>query len=121
MIILGPLHDLPGPVTTGLLCPMLVVAIAGFDVAGLAAIAEALSPQGTLLGAPATFIFCGALPLALVLYLPATPARRKALRCAESAAVAETSAERLEPDRCTHAPAGRSGVAGAVAPEREEP
>ncbi|MCW5632803.1 MAG: hypothetical protein KIT17_05640 [Rubrivivax sp.] len=116
---------------------MLIVALAWIYVVGMAAIAEALSPQGSVLGALATFVFYGVLPLAIVLYLLATPARKRALRRAEQRAataaptppeaVAPGGAEPatpsapLDPDGGRHAPAGAAGVARAVAPEREEP
>lgn len=47
------------------------------------AAAEAMSPQGTLLGAGFTFVMYGVLPLSIVLYVMGTPARRKARRRAE--------------------------------------
>jgi len=71
---------------------------------------EALSPNGTLLGAVITFIFYGLLPLALVLYLVGTPARRRALRAAE--ALQRSAAQ---PDGGSHPPGD------AVATKREEP
>lgn len=82
---------------------MHLVAIAWIYVVGMMAIAEALSAQGSLLGAVVTFVLYGVLPLSIVLYILATPARRRARRAAESAA----------PDGGGHA------AGGAVAPERE--
>ena len=41
-------------------------------------LAEATSPQGTLLGTVVTFVLYGALPLAIVLYILAVPARKQA-------------------------------------------
>lgn len=49
------------------------------------AAAEAMSPQGTLLGAGFTFVMYGVLPLSIVLYVMGTPARRRARRRAEEA------------------------------------
>lgn len=83
---------------------MHLVAIAWIYVVGMMAIAEALSTQGSLLGAVITFVLYGVLPLAIVLYILATPARRRARRTAGSAA----------PDGGGHAPGD------AVAPERKE-
>jgi hypothetical protein len=37
-----------------------------------------LSPQGTVLGAVFTFVLYGVMPLAIVLYVLGTPARRRA-------------------------------------------
>ena len=70
--------------------------------------AEALAPNGSLLGALITFVLYGVLPLALVLYLVGAPrdgarARRRA------------RPQRAEPDGSGHAPGD------AVAAEREEP
>jgi hypothetical protein len=86
-----------------------LVAIAWIYVVGMVAVAEALAPQGSLLGAGLTFIGWGVLPLGLVLYILGTPARRRARRAGQSA-VAGT-----QPDGSGH-PSG-----DAVAPKREEP
>ena len=111
---------------------MLIVALGWIYVVAMAAIAEALSPQGTVLGAVFTFLLYGLLPLAVVLYLLGTPARKRALRRAEAAndaangvakeaanlvADAGASAPRGDPDRCGHAP---GGSAPPVAAKREE-
>ncbi|MBE0546539.1 MAG: hypothetical protein IH627_02540 [Rubrivivax sp.] len=84
---------------------MHIVAIAWMFVVVMMAVVEALSSQGTVLGAVFTFVLYGALPLSVVLYIMGEPARRRARRAAESVA----------PDG--------SGVApgDAVAPERKEP
>lgn len=71
----------------------------------LMAVAEATSRGGTLLGALSIALFYGALPLALVIYIWRTPARRRARRAADSA---------LDPDGSGHAPGD------AVAAERKE-
>lgn len=87
---------------------MLIVAAAWMYVVLMMAVAEATSPQGTVLGAVITFLMYGVLPLSIVLYVMGTPGRARARREAASAAA-------LEPDGSGHA-------AGApVAPEREEP
>jgi mannose/fructose/N-acetylgalactosamine-specific phosphotransferase system component IID len=64
---------------------MYLVAIGWMYVVLMMTVAEALSTQGTVLGALFTFILYGCLPLALVLYLLGTPARRRARRAAEQA------------------------------------
>lgn len=84
---------------------MVLVAIAWMYVVVMMSIAEALSTQGTMLGAVITFVLYGALPLSVVLYIMGAPARRRARRAAESAA----------PD------GGGVTPGDAVAPEREEP
>ena len=83
-----------------------LVAIGWMYVVLMMSVAEALAPNGSLLGALITFVFYGVLPLALVLYLLATPARRKALRAREASAA--------QPDGGGHA------AGDAVAPKREE-
>ncbi|KAF1043352.1 hypothetical protein [Xylophilus sp.] len=57
---------------------MYLVTIAWIYVALMAAIAEAASSNGTVLGAVFTFLLYGVLPLSIVLYLLGAPARRKA-------------------------------------------
>ena len=88
---------------------MLPVAIAWMYVVVMMAAAEASSSTGTLLGALFTLLLYGVLPLALVLYLLNTPARRARRRAAEA------SARGLDPDGSGHAPGD------PLAPERKEP
>ena len=83
-----------------------VVALAWMYVVLMVALAEAFSPQGTVLGALFTVIGWGVIPLSIVLYILATPSRRAARKARESA---------LDEDRGGHA------AGDAVAPEREEP
>ena len=85
---------------------MHLVAIAWIYVVLMMAVVEALSPQGSVLGAIVTFVLYGVLPLSIVLYLMATPARRRArLRAATLAA---------DEDR------GSQPSGDGVAPVREE-
>lgn len=110
-----------------------IVAIAWLYVAGMAAIVEAVSPQGSLLGAGFTFLGWGVLPLAIVLYILGTPARRRARRAAASAGAGPLPSrpsaplcgrERSEPGSPVSAaqPDSRGHAAGdAVAAERKEP
>ncbi len=85
---------------------MYLVAIAWMYVVLMMAIVEALSPQGTVLGAFFTFALYGLLPMGIVMYLMGTPMRRRA-RIAESSGPA--------PD------AGGQPTGEPVAPERKEP
>ena len=107
---------------------MWIVAIAWMYVAVMMALAEAFGPQGSILGAIITLLFYGIAPLALVMYLLGTPARRRARRAAEAAQAAqaaqgedtrqapkEAAGSTLQPD------AGGLPARGAVAPERKEP
>ena len=75
---------------------MLLIAIAWLYVALMMAVAESAHPQGSLLGAGITFVLYGLAPLALVLYLVGTPARRRARRRAEAAAAQESASRQAE-------------------------
>ncbi|MBI2732659.1 MAG: hypothetical protein HYX44_04950 [Aquabacterium sp.] len=107
---------------------MWIVAAAWLYVTVMMAVAEATSPQGTILGAVITLVFYGVFPLALVLYLLGTPARRKALRAAEAEAQAKMAAEQAPPglheedlDGSAQTDGGGLPARDAVAPERKEP
>ncbi len=89
---------------------MYLVAIGWIYVVLMVALVEALSSNGTVIGAIFTFLLWGVLPLAIVLYLLRTPARRR-----ERRAHSADGSGPLDPDGSGH-PAG-----DAVAPEREKP
>jgi hypothetical protein len=98
---------------------MYLVAIGWLYVVLMMAVAEALSTQGSVLGAVITFVFYGVLPLALVMYILGTPGRRRRIEAneaAEAAALAATpvASAAAAPDGGGHA------AADAVAPERKE-
>lgn len=101
---------------------MWIVAIAWMYVAMMMAVTEAFSPQGSLLGAFFTLLLYGVGPVALVMYLLATPARRRARRRAE----AEQDARAAEAPAAPPPPSGLEPDAGGlppgdpVAPERKE-
>lgn len=86
---------------------MYLIAIAWIYVVLMMAVAEALSSQGTVLGAAFTFLLYGVMPLSIVLYIVGSPGRKRARRAAEAAAS-------QPPDGASHA------AADAVAAEREE-
>ncbi len=92
---------------------MHIVAVAWLFVVLLMTLAEATSPQGTVLGAFFTLLLYGLLPLSIVLYLMGTPMRRRARRAAEAAADAAASG--------ADGHGGRHATGDAVAPERKEP
>jgi hypothetical protein len=88
---------------------MYIVAIAWIYVVLMMAIVEALSTQGSVIGAIFTFLLYGVLPLSIVMYVMGAPARRSARRAADAAASAAV------------APDGSHETAGAaIAPERKE-
>ena len=78
---------------------MHVVGIAWAYVVVMMALVEALSSNGSVLGALFTLLLYGALPLGIVLYVMATPMRRQARHRAE---LHEASA--AQPDGGGHAP-----------------
>lgn len=78
---------------------MYLIAIAWIYVVLMMSLAEAMSSQGTVLGAVFTFVLYGVLPLGIVLYIFATPARKRLIR--ERQAQAAASAP---PDGSGHAP-----------------
>jgi hypothetical protein len=83
-----------------------LVALAWMYVVLLVALVEVFSPQGTVTGALFTVLGWGVIPLSVVLYILATPSRRKALRAKASG-----------PDED-----GSGHAAGdAIAPVRKEP
>lgn len=97
---------------------MHLVVIAWLYVALMMAVAEATNTTGTVLGAVFTFLLYGLAPVALVVYLMATPARRRALREREAAereaAIRAGAAASVAPD------AGRESPADAVPAVREK-
>lgn len=86
---------------------MHLVALAWIYVVLMMAVVEAMAPAGTLLGAFVTLILYGLLPLSIVLYVMATPGRRRARQRAQASAAA--------PDGSAQTPGQ------AIAPERKEP
>lgn len=88
---------------------MYLVAIAWMYVVLMMTVAEATNSTGTLLGALVTFVLYGLLPLAIVMYLLNTPARRRAKRAAWQGAVtrdigaSDPPARSADPDQRGHA------------------
>ena len=91
---------------------MHLVIIAWLYVATMMAVAEATNTTGTVLGAIVTFVLYGALPVAIIVYIMRTPARRRARQAREQAAResamaagAAAQASALAPDQGGQAPA----------------
>ena len=106
---------------------MYLVAIAWIYVVLMMAVAEAISTQGTVLGAVFTFVLYGLMPLAIVLYIMGTPGRRRRLRAeteAEAAAAAPnaaaSSAVTSAVASSTAPDAGGHAAGDTVAAERKE-
>ncbi len=96
---------------------MYLVAIAWMYVALMMAVAEATASNGTVLGAIVTFVLYGVVPISIVMYLLATPARNRARKARERAEwVAQQNAMALssQPDASGHTP-------GAAQPDRIPP
>lgn len=68
---------------------MYLVAIGWFYIVVLMAAAEALSSQGTVLGALITFLLYGVLPCSIVLYVMGAPKRRDMRRRQEAEEASE--------------------------------
>ena len=100
---------------------MWIVAIAWMYVAMMMAVAEATSPQGSMLGAIITFVMYGIGPLALVLYLLGTPARRRARRAREEAEWRAQVAAEQAAAGSAQADAGSLTTGDGVPRERKEP
>jgi hypothetical protein len=64
---------------------MYLVAIGWMYVVVMMAVAEALSPQGTLLGAFITLVFYGFLPVSILIYILGAPMRKRARQADERA------------------------------------
>lgn len=95
---------------------MYVVAIGWMYVVVMMTVAEAISPQGTILGAIITFVFYGLLPVSIMVYIMGTGARKRKRLAAEYAAaeLAEAAESAAQPD-------GSGQPTGdAVTPERKE-
>jgi hypothetical protein len=79
-------------------------------------VAEATNSNGTVLGALVTFVLYGALPIALMVYFMATPARKRRIRAREAAELeALRQQASLQPD------ASSLATADSVTPVRKEP
>jgi membrane protein implicated in regulation of membrane protease activity len=90
---------------------MHIVGFTWMFVVVLMALAEATSPQGTVLGAFFTLLLYGLVPIAIVLYLMGTPMRRRAAKRKEA----------LESNVGGQGDGGGHAASAPAAAEREEP
>jgi hypothetical protein len=90
---------------------MWIIAIAWMFVAVLMAIAEAVSPVGSVLGAIITLLFYGVFPCALLMYILGSEQRKRARQAAERRALALSDAGADQPD------AGRLPTRDAIPPK----
>jgi hypothetical protein len=104
---------------------MYLLAIGWLYVALMMAVAEATSTTGSVLGAVFTFALYGVLPVAILMYIMGTPARRRKIRAREQAELEAARREAAASATVTGASAepdgGSEAAADAVAPVRKEP
>jgi hypothetical protein len=105
---------------------MYLVILAWGYVVLMMVLAEALSPNGTLLGAFFTLLLYGVGPMALVIYLMGTPLRRRHRRRLEAEAAQGAQADAATTATGSGQPDGGGLPAtaaqdGGVAPVREKP
>ncbi len=114
---------------------MYLIVIAWTYVTLMMAVAEATSPQGTVLGALITFSLYGLLPMSILVYILGTPSRKRKIKAREAAEQAAYDAEQAaivqqqvqqapepasaEPDASCEAAAAAEG--STVTPVRKEP
>lgn len=97
---------------------MYLIAIAWLYVSLMMAAAEAMHPQGTIIGAIFTFLLYGALPLSIVMYLMGTPMRRRARHLQEQAERAK--AQELDADQAeTRTTEGKPETSAHDLPHKE--
>lgn len=106
---------------------MYLIVIAWFYVTAMMAVAEASSPQGSILGAIITFTLYGLLPMAILIYIFGTPERKRKLamrKAAEQRAYDEAQAALHKPpnldlpDASSHTPGAAED--GGIASVREK-
>ena len=101
---------------------MHIVAIGWIFVVLLMSLAEALSSQGSVLGAVVTFALYGMLPLSIVLYLMGAPLRRRARRRRESAqGAAADGVDGAAGDSRADGDGRRHATGPSITPVRKEP
>ena len=124
----GPHNAAPFTYQLKLLVFVHLIVIGWLYVALMMAVAEATNTTGTVLGAIFTFLLYGLAPVALVVYLMGTPARRRAIRQreleAQEAARRAAAEQAKQPAATTSSglPDQRGETpADAVPPVRKEP
>ena len=105
---------------------LILIGMAWLYVAFMMAVAEATSPIGSVLGAFFTFLLYGVGPVALLLYILNTPARRRAHKLAELNAQSQAQDVPPSPSETaglvTNPPdTGREAAADPVSSVREKP
>lgn len=96
---------------------MYLVVIAWLYVVLMAAVAEATSSTGTVLGAVVTFVLYGLVPLAIVVYILGTPGRKRALHARAMAERAAAASAVAAPGGATAAAAAAAALSGSAEPD----
>lgn len=99
---------------------MYLIVIAWTYVTLMMAVAEATSPNGTVLGAVITFALYGMLPMGILVYILGTPSRKRAIKAREAAEQAAYDAEQAAAAAATTATASAAPDAGGEAPASAE-
>lgn len=100
---------------------MYILVIGWIYVALMMAVAEAMHSNGTVLGGIITFVLYGLGPVALVVYLMQSPARRKARKAREALESLQAAEANGEPTPHSNPPdAGGHAATAAVAPVGKE-
>lgn len=99
---------------------LILIAIGWLYVALMMAVAEAFSPVGSVLGAVITFLLYGVGPVALLLYILATPARKRRLKQREAQEQAAWQQDQAARQASGQPDAGGQAAADAIAPVRKE-
>ena len=102
---------------------MYLIVIAWFYVTVMMALAEAASPQGSILGAIITFALYGLLPMAILVYILGTPERKRKLKAQREAAQRAYADELVQaqshlPNTSGHTTGTAQG--NSITPVREE-
>lgn len=94
---------------------MYLIVIAWTYVTLMMAVAEATSPNGTVLGAVITFALYGMLPMGILVYILGTPSRKRAIKAREAAEQAAYDAEQAAAAAAAAAAATATATATASA------
>lgn len=105
---------------------LILIGMAWLYVAFMMAVAEATSPIGSVLGAFFTFLLYGVGPVALLLYILNTPARRRSRKLAELSSESQSQDMPLSAPEAANLAAnppdtGRETTTDPITPVREKP
>ena len=99
---------------------MYLIVIAWTYVTLMMAVAEAVSPVGSVLGAIITFALYGVLPMGILVYILGTPSRKRAIKARQAAEQAAYDAQQADAAASAAAPGSGDPDAGSEAPAATE-